>query len=92
MRRLSRKRLEKMVKQRPRTDNENRFEVGDQIDFHVDSLQKGLSGWKGPVEIEKIKDGMVSFKWQGDQREVQIRKIKLHVPLLGFLQQYGRIF
>ena len=59
---LMQERLVKITKQRPRVDDEAKFDEGDQVESHATSLQKGLSGKRGPVDIEKIKDGHAHFQ------------------------------
>ncbi len=67
---LLQQRIMNMPGSRPRADDDAKLAVGDTVDFYRDPINKGVSGWRGPVPLIAIRSDMHTIKWQGVHMDI----------------------
>ena len=57
-------------------EKDHRFENGDDVDLWITPEHKDVTGWRGPAEVIRVKDGQAVVKWGGKPRELPAEMIR----------------
>jgi hypothetical protein len=81
---LLRFRLERSLKSRPRTDLQQLYTIGQNVDIFLKAAKKDVEGWRGPgVIIGFLGEGRVTVRWQSSIRDLPMNLIRPHINILN---------
>ena len=77
-------RLDRAMRDRPRTENSGRYTVGQAVDVYRKPPRKDLRGWRGPASLISLDgQGMATVRWQGTLSDDPLNLVRPHVHLVG---------
>ena len=72
-------RIDKTLSARPRTTLEQKFVIGQHVDFYRRSERKQLEGWRGPaIVLQLLTDGYLTLRWQSQTHDVPVNLVRPH--------------
>ena len=72
-------RLEKTMSARPRATLEQKFVIGQHVDFFRRSERKQLEGWRGPaIVLQLLTEGYIALRWQSQVHDVPVNLVRPH--------------